>query len=411
MKLSGFVLSVAMLATLTATVSATDWPQFRGPERTGLSKETGLLKEWPTSGPALAWKMTGMGEGHTTISVAKGKIFGMGLVGEEERVWALDEKTGKQLWSVKIAGRIELQAKQGGNGSRATPTVEGDFLYTVGVAGDVLCMKVSDGSIVWRKHLVNDFGGRVPVWGYSESPLIDGEKLVVTPGGQSAMVALNKRTGETIWKSPLRNGASYSSALTAMVNGQKQYIQFLAEGVFGLSAADGKPIWNYTNPGGGQWRDINCSMPLYKDGLVFAATAYQKGGGLVKPGEGPAQEQYFLREMQNHHGGMVLVGDHIYGTGTNSLMCVEFKTGKIVWESRNPGKGSITYVDGMLYCRGERGTITLVEANPKEYVQKGQFEQPDRSRDPAWAYPVVANGKLYIHDQDALYCYDVKGTK
>lgn len=407
MNVARLLVSVVAAGAVSAALAA-DWPQFRGPERTGLSKETGLLKSWGTSSPKLAWKATGLGEGHTTISVAKGKIFGMGLMGEDEKVWALDEKTGKPLWSTKIATKIELQGRQGGLGSRATPTVEGNFLYTVGVAGDVVCLKVSDGSLVWRKSLVTDFGGQVPVWGYSESPLIDGDKLIVTPGGQNAMVALNKRTGETIWKSPLRNRVSYSSALTATIAGKKQYIQFLGSGVFGLSAEDGKPIWSYTNPGGGEWRDINCSMPVYRDGLVFAATAYQKGGGLVKPAEGPAQELYFLREMQNHHGGMVLVGDHLYGTGNNSLMCVEFATGKIVWESRSPGKGSITYADGMLYCRGERGTITLVEANPKEYIQKGQFEQPDRTREPAWAYPVVANGKLYIHDQDTLLCYEVK---
>lgn len=410
MKARHLVFSALALG-LSVVASAADWPQFRGPERNGLSKETGLLKQWPAGGPRLAWKATGLGESHTTVSVARGKIFGMGLVGTEEKVWALEEKTGKQLWSVKIADRIDLQGRQGGYGSRATPTIEGDVLYTIGVAGDVLCMRVRDGSIIWRKNLVSDFGGQVPTWGYSESPLIDGEKLVVTPGGQSAMVALDKKTGATIWKSPLRNRVSYSSAQTALVNGQKQYIQFLADGVFGLSATDGKPIWNYTSPAGGQWRDINCSMPLYKDGMVFAATAYEKGGGLVKLGEGQAQEQYFLRELLNHHGGMVLVGDYIYGTGARSLYCVEFKTGKIVWEDRSPGKGSITYADGMLYVRNERGPVTLVEANPKEYVQRGQFEQPDRTREPAWAYPVVANGRLYIHDQDTLLCYDIAGGR
>jgi outer membrane protein assembly factor BamB len=411
MKTARFVFSVVALGVVSAALAA-DWPQFRGPERTGLSKETGLLKAWPDGGPKLAWKATGLGESHTTVSVAKGKIFGMGLVGEDEKVWALDEKTGKLLWSVKIAGKITLNARQGGYGSRATPTVEGNFLYTVGVGGDVLCMKVADGSTVWRKSLVTDFGGQVPTWGYSESPLLDGNKLIVTPGGQSAMVALDKATGATIWKSSLRNRVAYCSAQTAIVNGQKQYIQFLAEGVYGLSAADGKPLWSYTNPANGTWRDINCSMPIYSNGMVFAATAYEKGGGLVKLSGAPqAEEQYFRREMLNHHGGMVLVGDYLYGTGNNSLMCLEFKTGKIVWESRNPGKGSISYADGMLYVRSERGAVTLVEANPKEYVQRGQFEQPDRTREPAWAYPVVANGKLYIHDMDTLLCYDIKGGR
>ncbi|WP_394793885.1 PQQ-binding-like beta-propeller repeat protein [Armatimonas sp.] len=411
MKATRIVFSVIALGAVSAAVAA-DWPQFRGPERNGLSKETGLLKSWAEGGPKLAWKATGLGDSHTTISVAKGKIFGMGLVGDDEKVWVLDEKTGKSLWSVKIAGRISLNGRQGGYGSRATPTVEGNFLYTVGVAGDVLCMKVADGSIVWRKNLVSDFGGQVPTWGYSESPLVDGDKLIVTPGGPNAMIALDKKTGATLWKSPLSNRVAYCSAQVATVNGQKQYIQFLGEGVFGLSAVDGKPLWSYTNPANGVWREINCSMPIYSDGMVFAATAYEKGGGLVKlTGAPKAEEQYFRREMLNHHGGMVLVGDYLYGTGNNSLMCLEFKTGKIVWESRAPGKGSITYADGMLYCRSERGPVTLVEANPKEYIQRGQFEQPDRTREPAWAYPVVANGKLYVHDMDTLLCYDIKDGK
>ena len=409
MKATRFAFSIVAVSIAAAAVAA-DWPQFRGPERNGLSKETGLLKSWAEGGPKLAWKATGLGESHTTVSVAKGKIFGMGLVGDDEKVWALDEKTGKQLWSVKIAGRISLNGRQGGYGSRATPTVEGNFLYTIGVAGDVLCMKVADGSIVWRKSLVSDFGGQVPQWGYSESPLVDGNRLIVTPGGANAVVALDKTTGATIWKSPLSNRVSYCSAQIATINGQKQYIQFLAEGVFGLSAIDGKSLWSYTNPANGTWRDINCSMPIYSDGMVFAATAYERGGGLAKITEAPkAEEQYFRREMLNHHGGMVLVGDYLYGTGFKTLYCIEFKTGKIMWESTNPGKGSITYADGLLYVRSERGPVTLVEANPKEYVQKGQFEQPDRTREPAWAYPVVANGKLYIHDMDTLLCYDIKG--
>ncbi len=406
MKAARFVFSVVAASVVSAAV-ATDWPQFRGPERTGLSKETGLLKSWPEGGPKLAWKATGLGQGHTTISVANGKIFGMGLLGSDETVWALEEKSGKPLWSVKIANGTTLGASQGGNGSRATPTINGNLLYTIGVSGDVVCLKVSDGSLVWRKHLVKDFGGEVPAWGYCESPLVDGNRVVVTPGGTNSVVALDKKTGETIWKSELSNRVSYSSALTATINGQKQYIQFLGGGVFGLSPLNGKPIWSYTSPA--NRNQINCSMPIVQGDMVFAATAYQTGGGLAKVNGKQTEEQYFLREMQNHHGGMVLVGDYLYGTGNNSLMCVEFKTGKIAWESRNPGKGSIAYADGQLYIRNERGPMTLVEANPKEYVQKGQFEQPDRTREPAWAYPVIANGKLYVHDMDTLLCYDLKG--
>jgi outer membrane protein assembly factor BamB len=416
MKIKNIVLSVVTMSIFTAPVLADDSPQFRGVERTGVSKETGLLKEWAADGPQLVWKATDLGLGHATPSVAKGIIYGMGLIGEEEVVWALEEKSGRLLWKTKIAGFTELQARQGGNGSRATPTIDGTMLYTVGVGGDFVCMEAKTGKILWRKHLVHDFGGRVPTWGYCESPLIDGPNVLVTPGNNDAtMVLVNKRTGNVVWKNsvPIRNTPAYASAISATVGGKKQYIQFLSGGVVGVDAASGKFLWSYNAPA--NRNGISCSMPLYKDGFVFAATAYNTGGGQAKltaTEDGfKAEETYFLREMQNHHGGMVIVGDHLYGTGNNSLFCVEFKTGNIVWEDRSPGKGSLTYADGMLYCRSERGPVTLVEANPTKYVQRGQFQQPDRSYDPAWAYPVVANGKLYIRDQGTLLCYDVKGTK
>jgi outer membrane protein assembly factor BamB len=399
-------------AAVVAPTLADDSPQFRGTDRTGVSREGGLLKSWPEGGPKLLWTSRNLGEGHATPSVARGKIFGMGLRESGEYVWALDEETGKELWATKIAEGIELPAQQGGNGSRATPTVDGRRLYSVGVGGDVVCLNLADGKLLWSKHLMKDFGGNLPRWGFSESPLIDGEKLIVTPGGPgAALVALNKRTGETLWKSAFPNGgtASYSSAVLADLDGVKQYVQFFAEGVAGVAAADGKFLWGYTSPANRQ--GISCSMPIVKDGHVFAATAYNTGGGLAKISGGKAEEVYFSREMQNHHGGMVVVGDHLYGTGVNQLLCLEFKTGKVVWESRNPGKGSLTYADGMLICRSERGPVTLVEANPKEYVEKGTFKQPERSSAPAWPYPVVANGRLYLRDQGNLFCYDLEPEK
>lgn len=403
--------AIALATTLATTLAwADDSPQFRGADRTGLSKEVGLLKSWPEGGPKLLWTSRNLGEGHATPSVAKGKIFGMGLREDGEYIWALDEKTGKELWSVKIAEGLTLDGQQGGNGSRATPTIDGQKLYAMGVGGELVCMNVADGKLLWKKSMVKDFGGRVPTWGYSESPLIDGEKVIATPGGRgAAMVALNKQTGETIWKSEIPEGGrvSYSSALKAEIDGTKQYVQFFAEGVAGISAADGKFLWSYASPA--NRNGIACSMPIVKDGHVFAATAYNTGGGLAKVSGGKAEEVYFSREMQNHHGGMVLVGDYLYGTGVNQLLCLEFKTGKLMWENRKPGKGSITYADGMLICRseGREGDVTLVEANPKEYTEKGTFKQPERSRAPAWPYPVVANKRLYLRDQDNLFCYEV----
>jgi outer membrane protein assembly factor BamB len=398
---------------LATAVYAADWPQFRGPDRTGHSRDTGLLKSWPAAGPKLAWKIAGIGEGHSAPSVAGGRIYGMGLVGDEETVWALDERTGQPVWHTGIAAGGQLQGTQGGNGPRATPTVSGDRVYTLGVSGDLVCLNAADGKPRWKKNLVTDFGGRVPTWGYSESPLVDGNKVIATPGGGSAtMIALNAMTGDVIWKAqaPDAGGVAYSSCITADVDGKKQYIQFLAKAVIGISAQDGKFLWHYDAPANRQ--GINCSMPIYKDNMVFAASAYGNGGGLVRlassAGDVKAEEVYFTKQMQNHHGGMVLVGDYLYGFDNSNLTCIEFKTGKIMWANRSVGKGSVTYADGCIYARSEQGPVALVEANPKEYVEKGRFDQPDRSRANSWPYPIVANGHLYLRDQDILLCYDLK---
>jgi outer membrane protein assembly factor BamB len=404
------VLSIAS-ALLGGAAWAEDSPQWRGPNRDGVSKETGLLKTWPEGGPKLLWKATGLGEGHATPSVRNDRLYGMGLIGEEESVWALDAKTGQLVWKTRIAGATQLQGRQGGYGPRSTPTLVGNRLYTLGVGGELVCLDTSSGKLLWSKNLVRDFGGAVPTWGYCESPLVDGEKVIITPGGsQATLVALHKDTGSVIWKSQVPNGdaAHYASAIIGTVGGVRQYIQFLSGGVVGISAKDGSYLWRFTAPAN---QVANCSTPIFQGGHVFAASAYNTGGGLARltvAADGvTASEVYFTKEMQNHHGGMVLVGDYLYGFNNSNLTCLEFKTGKVMWSERSVGKGSVTYADGCIYARSERGPVALVEANPKEYVEKGRFDQPDRSSAPSWPYPVVANGRLYLRDQDVLLCYDV----
>jgi outer membrane protein assembly factor BamB len=405
--------AVLTIIAIAAAAIASDWPQFRGPDRTGLSKETGLLKSWPAGGPRLAWKAANLGEGHATPSVANGHVYGMGLRGNDEVVWALNEKTGKEDWSTRIADGITLQGGQGGYGPRGTPTIDGDRLYAIGVGGELVCLTTANGKMRWHKSLVSDFGGRIPTWGYSESPLVDGEKVVATPGGgSSTIVALNKMTGETIWKSqvPSGNRVAYSSCIAAEVDGQREYIQFLGGGVVGVSARDGKYLWIFERPA--CRNQINCSMPIYHDHMVFAASQYGNGGALCKletTSSGvSATEVYFTPQMQSHHGGIVLVGDYLYGFDNSTLTCIEFKTGKVMWTNRSVGKGSVSFADGCIYARAESGTVGLVEANPKEYLEKGRFDQPDRSRANAWPYPVVANGHLYLRDQDNMLCYDIR---
>ena len=262
---------------------ADDWPQFRGPNRDGISKETGLLKEWPKDGPPLAWQVKGLGGGYSTPSVAAGRIFGMSYRGADEVVWALDEKDGKEQWAVIIDSASKNIGSPGQEGPRCTPTVDGDLVYALGTSGELVCLKTADGAKVWHKNLEKDFGGHFMArWGYCESPLVDGEKLICTPGGKEAtVVALDKKTGEPIWKAhvPDGNGAGYASPIVIEAAGHRQYVHFLEGGLAGFDAATGKLLWRSSK---GSNRVANCAMPIFSDNCVFAASAYGGGGALVR---------------------------------------------------------------------------------------------------------------------------------
>jgi outer membrane protein assembly factor BamB len=443
------VLATALAIATPPALGAADfdWPQWQGPDRNAISRETGLLQEWPKDGPPLAWRVKGLGGGDSAPAIAAGQIYGMGHRGEDEIVWALSEKDGKELWVTRLGAAFVQQMPQGKEGPGCTPTADGDRLYVLGLGGNLACLQVKDGKVLWQRSLTADFGGSVPRWSYRESPLIDGDKVICTPGGQDAMLAaLDKLTGQTIWTSRVpaapdggptdpggpgsvrgsprggseAAGASYASVIAFDVAGQRQYAQFTAKALVGVAATDGKFLWRYeraANPMG-----INCSTPLHHDGQVFAASAYGAGGGLVKlskevDGGFKAEEVWFSRKMQNHHGGMILLDGCLYGAnGGNEggfLVCLDFKTGNVLWDGRDDPerrapKGSLLLADGRLYYRTEKGTMLLIEPSPKQYIERGRFEQPDRSAKPAWAHPVIANGKLYVRDQDLLFSYDVK---
>ena len=633
--LAGALSSIILLCSTYAD----DWPQWQGPDRNSISKETGLVKEWPKEGPPLAWKITGLGGGDSAPAIAAGQIYGMANRGEDEVVWALSEKDGKELWVARVGPAFKQQPSQGKEGPACTPTVDGDRLYVEGLGGNVACLQVKDGKVLWQRSLTSDLGGRAPMWSYRESPLIDGDKLICTPGSDAAMlVALDKLTGKTIWKSQMPavagaggpggpggpgaggpggppggaggrgggsatvvtgtkdpglfrsehfgmrafscrvpngnylaklyfaetyagitgagqrvfsfnvqgrefkdfdiwvkaggpnrayietvpvavtngefriiftaqvenpaikaieitpraeagnsaaspaatvridagvsapftdsigqvwqadtgfeggmmnpgvggfgggpdrpggprgpggggrgfggSGAAYASAIAIDFDGQRQYVQLTARALIGVAASDGKFLWRYDRPANGM--GINCSTAVYQDGLVFAASAYGAGGGLVKlskdaNGGVKAEEVYATRKMQNHHGGMILLDGCLYGAnGGNeggSLVCLDFKTGNVLWDARDSGqrraKGSLALADGRLYYRLEDGPMVLIEPSPKQYLERGRFNQPNRTELPAWAHPVIANGKLYVRDQDVLFCYNVKAN-
>lgn len=408
---------------LSSSANALDWPQWQGPDRNAVTKENGLLKEWPKGGPPLAWQTKGLGGGDSAPAVADGRLLGMGNRGEDEVVWVLSEKDGKQIWATRLGPAYQQQASQGKEGPGCTPTVVGEVLFVEGLAGDVACLQVKDGKILWQRSMTKDFGGSIPRWSYRESPLVDGDKVIVTPGGEDAtLVALDKLTGKTIWKSqvPGNPKAAYASAIAFDFQGQRQYVQLTQRALLGVTASDGKFLWRYDRVANGA--GINCSTPIYLDGSVFAASAYGAGGALIKlskdsSGGVKAEEVYLTKKMQNHHGGMIVLDGCLYGAnGGNeggALVCLDLKTGNVLWDERDDAdrrapKGSIALADGRLYYRTEKGAVLLIEPNPKQYIEHGRFDQPNRSQQPAWSHPIIANGKLYIRDQDIFFCYDVK---
>jgi alcohol dehydrogenase (cytochrome c) len=635
---SSAVLVLIAADSFAAAPTAQDWPQWQGHHRDGISREEGLLQKWPAEGPPLAWRVDGLGGGDSAPSIAAGRIFGMSNRGDEEVVWALSETDGKELWVRPLGPALQQQFPQSKEGPGCTPTVDGDHLYVLGMSGALACLRVADGEIVWQRNLKEDFGGVAPMWNFRESPLVDGDKLICTPGAVDAtLVALDKRTGEVAWKSkpldapgagapadgdrqaprrpdnprtgvapdsapgggddgantavtgtkdprlfagehwgmtafshkvpngsylaklyfaetyegitkegqrvfsfnvegtefkdfdiwakaggprrayietvpvevtdgefrieftaqvenpaikaielipqpasdavptvrinagasePLtdsagnvwqpdkgfeggslnpgfggfagggsrrqfgggrrggfggfsQSGAAYSSPIAIDFGGKRQYVQLTAKALVGVDAASGDLLWEYRKPANGM--GINCTTPLFHDGIVFASSAYGAGGGAVKLSTTPegtieATELYFTKRMQNHHGGIILLDGCLYGAnggnGGGNLICIDFETGDVLWDERRGKqripKGSITYADGRLYYRTEDGALLLIEPNRERYVEVGRFEQPDRTEVPAWAHPVVANGKLYVRDQDVLFCYDVK---
>ncbi len=416
-----WLLLVALGSVPVSVAGAADWPQWRGPGRNGVSQETGLLKEWPKEGPKLLWQLKDIGDGYSTPAVAGTRIYVLSNRGlDNEFVQALSVQDGKQVWSTRIGNVGNPDQQPSYPTARSTPTVDGELLYALGSDGDLACLETATGRARWQKSLRKDFGGQPGQWAYAESPLIDGDLLVVTPGGSEAtLVALNKRTGAVIWKSAVPGGdpAGYSSAIVVEAGGRKQYVQFLGKGVVGVDAKTGQFLWRYDQTSKGP---ANMPTPVANDGYVYSA-AGRVGGGLVRlkaAKEGIVAEPVYLeRSLPNSIGGSVLVGDYLYGTNAQGLVCAEFAAGKVRWQAQAIGAGSVFYADGRLYIHGESGDVALVEATPEAYRDKGRFTPPDQPKhvraggEKAWPYPVVANGRLYIRDLGTLWCYDVKDPR
>ncbi|HEX4415913.1 MAG TPA: PQQ-binding-like beta-propeller repeat protein [Lacipirellulaceae bacterium] len=421
---------------LILNVTAEDWPQWRGPARDGICKEQGLLREWPKDGPPLIWEQHDLGTGYSTPAIANGRIFLISNKGlDDEYVQALNEKDGKQIWTTHIGKVGNPDQQPNYPGARSTPTVDGDTVYALGSDGDLSCLSAGDGKVKWKKNLRTDFGGEPGVWAYSESPLVDGDALVVTPGGDEAtMLKLYKKDGSVIWKGhpepkksdedanaqpnkkQKRNAAGYSSIVKFNAAGKQQYIQLLGGGLIGVDAATGKFLWLYDRTSKGS--PANIATPVCADDCVYSGTQYT-GGGLIKlspDGDGVKDEEvYFEKKLPRAIGGEVLHDGDLYGTSKEQTQCLDFKTGEVKW-SKDHGiaPASLLYADNRLYLHGEeQGDVMLLEASPAGYKELGHFTPSDLPTDrvgKSWAYPVIANGRLYIHDWGKLWCFDLKAN-
>jgi outer membrane protein assembly factor BamB len=404
------LLSIAFFAfvgALSVASAAADWPQWRGPQRNGISTETGLLKTWPAAGPALLWSINNIGQGYGSISVKGDRLFVQGSTATASVLYCLNRSDGKVIWQASLGRKLD---EGRGNGPRGTPTVDLDRVYVLTENGDLACLQVRDGSPIWRRNILKDFNGSNPNWLISESPLVDGNRLIVTPGGSgAAIVALDKMTGQTLWESKgLSDPAHYASCIAADVGGVRTIMGFTSRAAVGLKASDGTLMWSYKPVANGT---ANIATPVFSENKVFYTSAYGTGAALLslKPQGGTvsAEEVYFTKDMQNHHGGVVLVNGYLYGFSNNILTCLEFGTGKKMWQDRSVGKGAVTFADGNLYMLSENNVVGLAEASSTGYHERGRFTIPDQGW-PSWAHPVVSDGRLYLRNQGWLAAYDIK---
>ena len=416
------VIVIMMLVLTGINVKAQDWPQWRGANREGVSKETGLNLNWSDKKPSLLWTFRQAGAGFSAPVIIGTTLYGQGGADGSDFAFALDTQTGNLKWKQNLG---ELSVIERGDGPRGSVTVDGDKLYLIRGAGIIHCLSATDGKMLWQKHFKNDFNGAMMSnWGYSESPLVDGNVVICTPGGSDgAMIALDKNTGAVVWRSKeWTDQAAYSSAIIADVDGLRQYVQQSGNGVAGISAKDGKLLWKIENAA---YRTAVIPTPIFRNNMVYVTNGYNGGCigiQLTKNGESiKADTIYTNRVISNQHGGVVLINGYIYGFSENpstSWVCQNMKTGEIVWSAKGQevgvGKGSVLGInDRLLLFDMQTGVLAVVAASPDGWKEFGKITIPERTKistqdNQLWTHPVIANGKLYVRDHDLLFCYDMK---
>ena len=400
MRTASFLLSIVLLPLASA-----EWNQWRGPNRDGKSSESGLLAAWPASGPERIWMIESLGAGYSSLAASNGALFTQGAKGGKQFLIAVDAETGEIKWETEHGKPF---SNRRGDGPRGTPTIDGDRVYALGGDGNLVCADATTGAKIWEKHLLRTYRGKNINWGLSESPLVDGDRLIVNAGGPGAsIVALDKATGKELWKTQ-SDEAGYSSGVAADIGGVRQYIFFTGEAAVGVLARNGELLWRYTPVSN---KTANVATPIVRGNLVFFSSSYGTGCALLRlqsnGGSTTASEVYFSQDMKNHYSSSVLIDDHLYGFSGRILTAMNFETGEVTWQDRSVGKGQMILADGRLYILSDSGVVGLVEPDPGQYREISRFEIGSGDY-PTWTLPIISNGTLYLRDQDRLYAYNVK---
>ena len=409
MKLT--VLYITLLIFSSFSLWSVDWPSWRGENRTAISTESGLLQNWPIGGPKKIWTTDGAGLGYSGFTISKGVLYTMGAFDKNEMLLAFNANSGEKIWSIRVG---ELLTNGWGDGPRMSPSISAGKIYALGARGNLVCVEAKDGSLIWKKSLVQDLGGKIPGWGYTESVLVDNGKVICTPGGKDgSLAALDANSGKTLWRTKgFTDSAQYSSPISVSHQGEQQIIQLVMKNLVGINAKNGSVLWKSSWPG----KVAVIPTPIYSDGHVYITSGYGVGCKLVKIGKNYPINIYENKVMKNHHGGVIKLGDYLYGYSDSvGWACQNFKTGELIWnEKKAHVKGSIAYADNRFYCQGESdGKVMLVEASPKGLKKHGEFiiSPQTQKRNPKgriWTHPVICNGKLYLRDQEYISCYNLK---
>ncbi|MHC4532770.1 MAG: PQQ-binding-like beta-propeller repeat protein [Planctomycetota bacterium] len=405
------ILTLSLILTSMANSADQEsfWPQFHGPNRDNISTEKGLLKKWPKNGPELLWTAKGLGHGYSSMSIANGMMYTASSIGKDTVIIALNLE-GSILWQVKNGKAFTGDRP----GTRGTPTIDGDRLFHQSPHGNLICLDAKTGDRIWELNIIEKYKSKIPNWALAESLLIDGDHLISSPGGpQTYMVALNKNTGSVVWKSPSTGElAGYASPTLVEYKGLRIIITLTLKGMIGVNADTGELLWHVKHE---SYADENVLMPIFHDGEVFISTL--KAGSVkwkvnVKDGKVSLEELWRTDELDNHHGGIILLNGNLYGTSTfrnrNLLVCLDWETGRNKYMDKCVGKVSLTYADGMLYALSINGVMGLVRPTPNGQELVSSFEIPKGGKGFSWAHPVVCGGRLYIRHGEFLYAYSLK---